>query len=259
MKKTSFALMLLLLVSALIISACGDSSSDKVSGPPEVTWANSDWDIMFINGEAIGTKSVEFVISAFWMGDPSGVNPDDSASVVIDGTYYQLESFFGMPSMYMGLVNLNPGQTYNVKFIHNGTEKAATDLQMPYACNATFPSTYNPSQSATFSWSLSNNNQYQYAGVSSYNPDEEDEYDDDIKFIKPSARSHTVAANAVDSYGANTEYDLVVGQVTYKKANRISFSSFQGDAAYYGMAKGTDNVSKALKAHRIIKALRNAE
>lgn len=262
MKKQRFLAIMMLLLVALLLVACGGDDKDKVTAPAEITWSSADWDIII--GEADfdeKTNRAVYVLSAFWMGDMSGVGLNDTASMIIAGQTVTMSSWFGMPGFFIGSVELTAGQTYNMKFIYNGNEKASTDLQLVHKCSGSFPTSYNPATATSFNWVLSSNNQYQYAGVSSSNMMNEEQYDDDAKFIGPALRTHTVKANAVDSYGAYTEYSLFVGQMNRKVQSRIGFTSIHESSAYYGSMKENadkDPMQMILRAKSIISRNRAA-
>ncbi len=244
------------LAFALFLTACGDSKDDKITGPADVTWSNADWDIMFIDtGDEFEDKENHFLILAWWTGDMAGISPEDTAYLMIGEEEVYLENMY---VGHAGYAMLNAGQSYNIKFFLNGTEKASTTMTMPYACQGTFPSTYNPSAATTFTWTLSQNNQYQYAGISSYNEMDFEQDDEDIEFISTSARTHTVKANAVQSFGANTVYELLVAQMNFKIQNRIAFTALQGSGWDYENSKDMDPQQKILRTRKLVNKLRSS-
>ncbi len=252
MKKFTLITLLFILAAMLIVSGCG-SDSDKVSKPEEITPAKADWMITIFYGEEdIFSKTGSYYgISAWWFGNPNDIVLGATAQIKFDNQTIELGTIEDMFGLYWNYAELNPGQTYDVKFIFNGTERASTTLRIPYTCSANFSSTYNPSSTANISWTLANDNQYQYAGIDSWGPGEDD-FDEDMKFIKPSARSHSIKANAVDSYGAYTEYTQYVGQMSYKLQNRIAFLAVQEEMKEYGSNKGNDMVSMVQRSKNLL-------
>ncbi len=125
-----------------------------------------------------------------------------------------------------------------------------TNPQAITSTAADLPQTYNPSQAVQLNWSLSNNNQYQFAGVTSFKegePDMEDEY---FRQLAPSARTFIVPANAVNDFGNETIYTLGIDQVNFKIENRISLMSVQSVTDAYPKHLSPQN-RQALKILRL--------
>ena len=226
--------LLALLVLALSIIACDkddDDNNNDLTGPGDVTPANTDWQIIFIHNPNVG-KLETYSMTATWLGNPTAINQSDTFSMKIDGTEYTVSSYwvFGV-MMIWAEAQLNPGHTYNFEFYRNGTKVCDVDIKMPYPATATFPQNYSPTASATFNWSLSDNNQYQFAGVSAYGG--ADQTEDAIVSITPSARSYTVPANAVTGFGPSTEYELLVTQINFARDGRTAVSAIQGQYKDY--------------------------
>ncbi len=256
MRKLLLIATIAVLAIALFLTACGDDKKDKITGPAEVTFSNADWDVMFIDaGFDFDAKENHFAIMAYWMGDMAGMNPEDSAHLIVGEEEVPLQNMF---VAFIGYAMLNAGQTYNVKFILNGVEKVSTSMTLPHSCQGTFPNTYNPSAATTFSWTLGQDSQYQYAGVSSYNEYNEDQEDDDVKFISTSARNHTVKANAVQSYGSSTVYELFVGQMNFKVQNRIAITAIGGSGQSYGYSKDMDPQTRLERTRKFVTRLRSS-
>jgi len=230
--------LLALLVLALSFTACGkddDDDDNNLTGPEDITPANTDWEIIFIH--APNTAKLEnYSVMVDWLGDPAALSESDTFYMKLDGEQYPLSSYymFGF-MMIFGDVQLNPGHSYNFEFYKNNVKVCDTNIRMPYPATATFPQNYSPSLSANISWSLSDNNQYQYAGVSAYLDDEN--YQDAIEPVSASARSYTVPANAVSGYGPSTEYELLVSQLNFARDGRTAITAVQGQYKEYNPQK----------------------
>lgn len=259
MRKQMLLSVLVLALLAIALTGCGgDDDNNNNNNWVDITPTNTDWDINIIHNQGAG-KEASYVANYFWLGNPLSLSATDTFSAKIDGQNYEVNGYwmFGI-WMIWSQFTLNPGQVYNFEFYHNGNKKCDVDIRMPYPAIASFPSTYNPAQSATFTWSLSNNNQYQFAGVTAFKEQEvgDDLYDDAIELLPVTARSHTVPANAVESFGSGTEYELVVSQLNFKRDGRTAVSAYQGQSEdYHRKGSPEDMFARAQKARRIIRKM----
>lgn len=255
MNKLGILLVLILALSALFLTSCKDKNNNNIVGPGEITPANTDWEIMLFQfGEQ---KANEYSISVSYWQAQTDITENDTFHLTIDGSEVMLSAYnYGGWWSIWGTTTLNPGQVYDIKFFRNGNEVASTSLRMPYAADATFPATFNPTQSASFSWTLSNNNQYQFAGGTAYKyvPDGESLYDEELEDISPGARSHTVPANALSDYGDGADYDLMVGQLNYARSGRNVFEAYQDEYQMYNTKhQPVDVQTRILKARQLIR------
>ncbi|HPN40968.1 MAG TPA: hypothetical protein PKX36_05520 [Candidatus Cloacimonadota bacterium] len=243
--------LLAMLVLSLSLVACGkdddDDDNNDLTGPGDITPANTDWEITFIHNPD-AQKLETYYVMVDWLGDISALAETDTYSMKLDNVEYPLSSYWMFGMVFItGEVQLNPGYTYNFEFYRNGNKVCDTNVKMPYPATATFPANFSPTSSANITWSLSDNNQYQFAGVSCYGGAEQS--DDAIEQIPASARSYTVPANAVTGFGAGTEYELLVSQLNFARDGRTAISAVQGQYKSYGTAK-TDPVKNLLKQTR---------
>jgi hypothetical protein len=239
MKTLIVFLSITMLVILLALTGC-KSDSDGVTGIPDITPANFDWDvyILDLSGANEDLREDSYYISCEWLGDESAITETDVFTIQFnDSTPIQLQGYgywFGEWS-FAGEAMLNPGTSYNVKLMKNGTQETSGTIKTPYRCYANFPAYYNPSTTAEITWSLSNNNQFQTAGISSYGDweAEVEEYDEHFAELSPSARNYTIPANAVDNFGEWTEYEMLVMQVNFTKSGRTAFMATQGQGNNY--------------------------
>ncbi|MCB5268056.1 MAG: hypothetical protein LHW46_08125 [Candidatus Cloacimonetes bacterium] len=235
MKKFSYLLVVILIALLFSLSACGgdDDNDGDLTEIPEITPDNFDWDVYIVD-VASSKPEVNYYVSVDWLGNPAALIAGDQISIKFgDQEAIILQNMgFGGYWFYAGMAQLNPGTSYNIKLFKNDDQQASVNIKTPYRAYASFPSFYNPSTSAEITWSLEHDNQFQVAGVSSYDADYE-ESDDDLVWLDPSERSHTIPANAVQNYGEDTEYEMLVLQYSFAQNNRSAFMIAQGQGRTY--------------------------
>jgi hypothetical protein len=257
MKKLSTFLVFALALGALLTTSCKSNSNNNIVGPGDITPANTDWEIMFF--ETPGGKAAEYSISVNYWQEQTDILATDTFHMMIDDVEVPLTTYnFGGYWSIWGTVELNPGQTYAVKLYKNDTQITSANLMMPYNATATFPTSFDPAQSTSFSWTLSNNNQYQFAGASAYQYVQggDSNYDDAIEDISPSARSHTVPANGIQDFGAGTWFELLVGQMNYVRNGRNAFEAYQDQyTEFETKASQPDLQERIARVRRIIRMM----
>jgi hypothetical protein len=228
-----------LLALSFSLVACGGDDDDDDFDPTDIAGINADNADWIVNLMAIvqNEKSREYMVMVNYTGDNTTLQPTDMVTLEIDGT--PLSWMSAMPGYYHTQTLFVPGQTYSMKFKFNSTEKANTNFTIPWVCDGTFPSTFNPAQASEMSWTLSNNNQYQVAGVnaSKYVSSTENYFDEYIKSISTSARSFSIPANSVQNFGAGTSYTMFVDEINFKNVNRIAFLGWESDMTVYQAQK----------------------
>ncbi len=262
MKQVKLLLILSVAVIALFLAACGgdsNNSSDLPTSYDDITHSVADWVIMF--GNSSDLSKTPHMVFVYWTGDMAGLSETDTAELTFGGQSVNLETFFGMPGMYFAAIEATEGQTYNVEYKYNGVTKVSTDLKMAYACTGTFPNTFNPAESATFNWTVSNNNQYQIAGgyatLESQTGDDDQEMDSFVE-IPATDRTFTLGANKLTNFGTGTYYGLEIDQLNYKVVSKVALMSIAGDMAEYGYATKQDQaLSMRTRAINIYKHMQN--
>ncbi|PKN79411.1 MAG: hypothetical protein CVU48_05330 [Candidatus Cloacimonetes bacterium HGW-Cloacimonetes-1] len=259
MKQVKLLLILLVAVIALFVAACGGDDNNNSSGLPtdytDINPSTADWVIMFADADA---KTPQMAM-VFWTGDMTTLLTTDTAELLFNGNALYLETYFGMPGLYFAVLDAVEGQTYTVEFKYNGVTKVNTDLKMVYSSNATFPATFNTAESASFSWTMAGNNQYQLAGGSSLrSSDPTDDEMDSFEEIAVSARSYTLGANKLTNFGFGTTYTLEVDQLNYKVVSHVALMSIHGSFADYGyIAKKDQVLSMRTRAMNVYKHMQN--
>jgi hypothetical protein len=261
MKTRHVFFLLLVVLATLFISGCNETDSNNptdvvISDPDDITSAVADWLLVFGTGDY--EDKTENAILLNYLKATDLPLYTDVFTVEVNGVSLDLQSFMGVPGLYYTTYNLTEGATYTIVLKKNGTQILSTSQKMVYGAEVTFPNTYDPTTSAPLSWTLPDNNQYQFAGISSFKSNYPDEDDTDEYFVQlpVTSRSYTIQANAVDDFGAETEYSLGVEQLNYHITNRIAVMSFYEDfESYGGVVKSNQTGSLLAKAKALHQAV----
>ncbi len=215
------------------LTSCSSSDNDEDSGsftdifgpdgPEELD--PSEWD--FYLGVIHDDWDEDFTRDSTHLIVVMLINPDaltGDLTVKKDGETVALDNEWDV--FWFGEIDLVMGQSYNFELVTPSKSYSAS-LQIPYnATSATFPETFDPTQSYTVSWNLQGNNKYQFAEAWSYLWDWEDWENDQesvyFEELSPSDRQHTFPANAVESFGPETEYDLSIIQADFKATGKLA-------------------------------------
>jgi hypothetical protein len=255
MKKLTIILLLVLVSAFLLFSGCKKDKDDDdggITGIPDITPSNYDWDIYFMDYSSDGRAS-EYMIWADWLGENSAISEEDTFTISLNGETHEFwGGNYGGEWSFYAMAELEPGTEYSMVFKKNDDTVASKSMRMPYQPDATFPSVFDPASSATMSWEMAGNNNFQVVSLSSEG-EGDDDYDDWEKAIDVSARTFTFPANAVESYGPDTQYSMSLAQMNFEKSNRVAFSGFSYAANVYG--EGTPAKLEASELHQIAKNL----
>lgn len=250
MKKLTIMLLLVLVSVFLLVGGCGKDNDDDgdngISGIPDITPANYDWYVYFLDYSTFDFRSNEYLIWAEWLGNSSAITEEDVFTLDINGETHGFQGgyYFGEWS-FNAMAELEPGTQYNLVFKKNGNTVASQTMRMPYQAEVSFPATFDPTKTASMTWEMAGNNKYQVVSLYSESYDDDDDWD---KSIAVSARSFTFPANAVESYGPDTEYGMMLAQMNFEKTGRIAFSSISFASEEYGSGAHTKlDVSKLRK------------
>ncbi|HRY83701.1 MAG TPA: hypothetical protein P5533_03610 [Candidatus Cloacimonadota bacterium] len=229
MKRSFWIFMLLLLALSFTLISCGNDDDNNDDFDPTdmagVNADNADWIVNITPMEA--GRENDFMIMVNFTGDNTTILPTDVLVLKIDGVALSWLSSF--PGYYHTQTDLTAGQSYEFSLLFNGSVKATTTMTLPYVANPSFPASFDPAAAASFSWTLSGNNQYQVAAAQSskYVSATEHYADEYIKSISPSDRSFNVPANSIETWGAGTTLTLALYQINYKNVNRVAFMAYQ--------------------------------
>ena len=246
MNKFLILLLIAVLALGLALTACNNDDDDDDDNNP----TNAKWGVGIASLDA---KTGSHGITVSWVGEQSDFVMPNSLALEIDGEPVSLDFTY---SIWMADLDLNPGQEYSVKLIVNGDTKCDTSLRLVYEAVGTFPADYDPANAATVTWTLSNNNQKQFASATSFSPVkyQNDSFSQDIS---PSARSFTFPAGAVDDFGAMTSYTLNIDQMNSKTVDEVLLIASQSTSEQYTSFKsGAD--SRKLRAENFLRLARHA-
>jgi hypothetical protein len=253
MRKFVLLFIILLGIFMLFITACGkkDNNNNNTSGTPmdleDITPEMAEWAIMIFGTDATKTP---YMVNVVWIGGTTLPTITDTATLEIDGTNIMVQSY--SPGYWFGGYDAVQGADCTVKFVYNGVTKVNSTIRMVnLITGSTFPTTYNPAQTANFSWTLPANNQHQLAGVSAYkdNYPAESWSDDYVKEVSADARSYTVPANPIANVPAGATYSLGVTEVNYKIVDMVALMAMNG--------AWSDDYAKNAKPERMRSLARN--
>lgn len=224
MKSYLWLTLLIAFFALFVLSACGDDDDGGITGMPDISEENFDWDLWFTAELHNQDKnSTIYYVSAYYLGDYTDIDEDDDYYFKIGDLLVELWGDYGD---YSGHVELEPGTEYNIEFYKNDQKLSSANLKMPYNAIVDFPETFNYREPFTFTWELPANNSYQWVSMYAYNPDTDEESEEGYnKMIASSARSHTIPANSLEDFGPQTEYSLYFSSGEFKASGRYAFSA----------------------------------
>ena len=246
MKKLSILLLPVLVSAFLLFSGCGKNKNDGdggITGIPNITSADYDWNILFLDYTMHDDKTSEYQIRADWLGDSSAITEDDTFTIDINGVSLEFLSEYDSGSWSIQtMANLEPGTQYDLVFKKNSSTVASEALRMPYQASVNFPVSFDPNESTTMNWQMEENNKYQLVRLLS-----ESDYggDDWEEAISVSDRSFSFPVNAIGSYGFNTEYSMMLVQMNFEKSSRVAFSSISISSKDYKNDPGIPDITPA--------------
>lgn len=230
MKKLTILLLLVMVSAILLFTGCAKDDDDNgLTGIPDITPTNYDWDITLMSTDF---KSTEYIVYADWLGSSSAITDTDVFTLDIDGQSHELMGGYDDGDWsFFSTAELNSGTLYNLVFKKNGSQVAAKNFRIPYQPTVTFPNTFDPTKTAKVTWQLQADNKYQAIVLFSEGDNDDDEYSKDIS---ASARTFTFPANSVESYGPNTGYGMMLAEANFEKVGRVAFSSISYELQEYG-------------------------
>ncbi len=232
MSKLVILLIVLMGFIMLFTTACGNGDSNNNNntittpiGIEDLTPGVAEWAIMLLGGDFKST----YQVSVVWIGGTTLPQIGDNAVLLINNNNVTLQSY--SPGVLFGSCEATQGADATIKFVYNDVTKIDSTIKPVTVINgADFPTSYNPTQSSTFTWTLPTNNQHQVAGVSAYkdNYPAESWSGENMKEIEIGARSYTVPANPIANVPEGAAYTLGVSEVNYKIVNKIALLSING-------------------------------
>lgn len=229
MRKLWLALIVILAAMSLFITACGDDDDNNdITNPDDAEWVITLFQIP-------DNLRAGFMFEAWWNGAATAITEADVFTVTIGGTNIPVESYFYANEWVISGYDfpLQPGTEYEVKFFKNGNQIVAKTVKTCYPASCTFPGVYNPAETLTLNWNLTNNNQTQFVSVSSTNYPTNTNYDEELYQVSNSARSYTIPANAVQDMGVGTDYELGILEFNHYISGTCYLTTTQGAGASY--------------------------
>jgi hypothetical protein len=249
MRKLLLLSLLLLSMLMLFTTACvgDDPTNTDITTPTSVddlTPGLAEWAVILTGGEVKST----YVVGVVWVGGLDIPATDDTATLTVNGTDIEIESMF--PGMWVGSCNATQGADATIKFVYNGETKVDTSLKLVnFITGSSFPSVYNPAQTANISWTLPTNNPHQIVSINATKDTAKDWSGDYSKEINVGERSFTFPANPIANAPAGATYNLGVSQVNFKIKSKIALMSINGAMSdpYVGKAKPEDMRNLAVR------------
>ncbi len=165
----------------------------------------------------------------------TAVKPDYyEVDITVSVNGQEVEDVYGMFQTWMFEYGFNEGENYLLE-IATDLKNFSRTIKVPYRITtADFPESYDPSQSASISWTLAGNNENQLITARSEHHGDEDMYDEWYKELTPSQRTYTIDSNVVDDYGDDGYYTLSVMQVNFSMDDDMVVFGISGQHSEYG-------------------------
>jgi hypothetical protein len=163
----------------------------------------------------------------------------ESVEMTVDGVPVVLENLYGYD--FIGNVEMNVGQTYDVDITYNGNVHHNFDLTAADSPVINWPATYESTEALPINWDLDYNAEYQFLDGWAYN-DSDDEDDDNFKEFDSSDRDWTIPANWLNS--GYDYYDLSLSELNYIYSGDFLALSSGTSAVFYGDWRDSENTSK---------------
>lgn len=225
MRKYFIILIIALMAVGLFLTACEED--ENITEPENAKWS------VFVTANPPESQNSHSV-TVMWIGPAQDYAEPSSIKLEIGGDEVNLEKWAGI---WIGEKNLTPGEKYSFKLKVDDETIVNTNQKIVYNADATFPETYNPTQTAYVHWTLEKDNEHQIA--SAYALDPEDAANDEVvdEELEPSARSYQFPAGVVSYHGEGTIYTLEISQMNYKYVDNVMVASSQADYQDYGNIK----------------------
>ncbi len=243
MRKFLILMIVATLAMGLFLSGC----IENITQPEDAKWS-----VMAIAGPE--GKEDTHIVTVMWIGPEAEFVAPTTLELKIAGETIALDAW---GDFWMGSATLTPGNAYNFQLLVNGEITVSTTQTVVYNADATFPLTYNPTQSAYSYWTLAGNNQVQTASAYAWDP--QDPYQDEIADtdLAASVREYTFPANIVQDHGTGSSYTLEITQMNHKYVDNVLVATAQSDWQDYGDMK-TDRFSPARLANYVRRLSENA-
>lgn len=256
MKKFLLVLVLIPLLLAVGITGCEkdkDDDDNNVTGVPDAM--DFEFVLNFMNTSVVNREAGRyfyFIAFSFYGGYArDGI---ESVSLTVDDVPVTLENLDGWD--WIGSVEMNAGQTYNIDITYNDDEHHNFDLAAADAPVVAWPDTYDTSEAMPLVWTLNENAEYQFLDGWAYNQIDDND-DDNFKEFDNSDREWTVPAGWLDA-GFET-YDFSLAELNYIYTGDFLAINSGVSAEYYGYWRDEVEVEKKQRERliKIVKKLLN--
>lgn len=206
---------------------------------------DAKWSVLAIAGPE--GKEDTHILTVMWIGPMSEYVEPTSLELKVGGETVALSAW---GEFWMGGDTLTPGTSYTFQLLVDGVSVVNTKQTIVYNADATFPLTFNPTQSAYSYWTLDASNQVQIASAYAYDPI--DPNDDEVSDtdLAAAVREYTFPANVVQDHGNGAGYSLEITQMNHKYVDNVLVATAQSDWADYGDMK-IDRFSAARLANHV--------
>lgn len=241
--------LMLFLVGCVNPDDPNDTEIETPTGWEDLNPGIAEWVVML----TAGLEKSTYVVSVTWIGGINIPQVSDTAVLYVNGNDVEIDAM--IPGVWFGSCNVAQGSDATIKFVYNGETRVDTSLKtVNLITDATFPTTYNPTQTAAISWTLPTNNQHQVVGISASKDDAKEWSGDYSREVLVADRSFTFPANPIADAPAGADYTLGVTEVNFKIKNKIALMSVDGafsDSYHYK----ADAMDMSLLARRMLKTL----
>jgi len=161
--------------------------------------------------------------------------PGDSISMVLPGGILPLQPIPGS-GYYYATTDLPAGDSLAFTLRLNAYPLLNSHIRTTYPASLDFPPVYNPQSSYELNWTLPASNGYQFFQAKSFRDDGSlyGQHSTYFQRLAKDVRNHYLPAQAVQNFGAGTEYTLSLLQLNYGVQGRyVLMSMSELNANYY--------------------------
>ena len=225
MRKFSIFILVLTFCLVGLISGC---SNDDESGDPTGPSINPDDYDFYMVVSSTGLRS-EYIINV----SPMDTNTIQTLELTVNGSTVNMTNYM---SMWVGLTNMNEGQTYQVEMAMNGSDYSftMTTVHIPVV---NWPNTWTVTEPTDLSWTLTSNAEYQEIyGTATDNTIWDEAYAD----LNASDRSYTIPANWVNA--ALPEFNLMLMEMNFSFDDDLIINCMSASEMDYGILSESDKI-----------------
>lgn len=224
-------ILFVLLGLLLAISSCTDKKEHIITNPPVPfdmdNYAEVDW-VIYFYGRAGTDGRGSHILQIYWNGATEFVEPDTIA-FFIGGEQIPLSH----PTIGTGYytdaadnLQIDEGEVYQFTLMVNNETKFDRLVRTCYHHDTTYPETFDPHQTATITWSMTNHNSFQYVEAIASEGSPKEFVGEWGRFIAPSARGIVIPENVLQEVDGNFAFQLSVTQIMIATQGRTVFNNY---------------------------------